>query len=100
LEEAHIVAIKLEGHFIAAYGFILIHEFQLLMVKAVKDVLVFKDEPQLAPCEVPKDEHDDHSSGLDYLEPIATPFESHAEFQEDEGEDLNTQQCSLVPLIS
>jgi hypothetical protein len=27
-------------------------------------------------------------------------FESHAEFQEDEGEDLNTQECSLVPPIS
>jgi hypothetical protein len=40
--------IKLEGHFIATYGFIPIHEFQLLMVKAVQEVLVSKNELQLA----------------------------------------------------
>jgi hypothetical protein len=45
LEEAQVVAIKLEGHFIAAYGFILI-----LIVKALQEVLVSKDEPQLAQC--------------------------------------------------
>jgi hypothetical protein len=37
---------------------------------------------------------------LDDPEPIATPIESQDEFQEDEGEDLNTQECSLVPPIS
>jgi hypothetical protein len=38
--------------------------------------------------------------GLDDPKPITAPFESHAEFQEYEGEDLNTQECSFVPLIS
>jgi hypothetical protein len=60
------------------------------MVKAVREVLVSKYEPQLAPCQVPRDNQNDHPSCLDYPEPIAAPFESRAEFQEDEGEDLNT----------
>jgi hypothetical protein len=100
LEEAQVVAIKLEGHFISTYGFILVHEFQLPIVKAMQEVLVTKDEPQLAPCQVPKDKQDNHGSGLDDLKPIATPFESNAEFQEDEDEYLNTQGCSLVPSMS
>jgi hypothetical protein len=37
---------------------------------------------------------------LYYPEPIAAPVESYALFQEDEGEDLHTHDCSLVPLIS
>jgi hypothetical protein len=37
---------------------------------------------------------------LDDMEPIAASIESQFEFQEDEGEDLNTQECSLVPPIS
>jgi hypothetical protein len=65
LDEAQVVAIKLEGHFIAAYGFISIHEFQLPIVKAMQEVLVTKDEPQLASCQVPRDKHDGPSS-LDY----------------------------------
>ena len=48
MEEAQDAAIKLEGHFIVAKGFILIHEFQLLIVKAVQEVPVTKGEPQLA----------------------------------------------------
>jgi hypothetical protein len=66
----------------------------------VQEVLVTKDEPQLALYQVPRDEQHDGPSGLDNPEPIIAPFESNAEFQEDEGEDLNTQECSLVPLIS
>ena len=100
MDKAQVVVIKLEGHFIAAYCFILIHEFHLLVVKAMHEVLITKDEPQLAPCQVLKDEQDNHGLGLDDLEPIIAPFESHAEFKEDEGEDLNTQECSLVPPIS
>jgi hypothetical protein len=100
LDGAQAIAIKLEGHFITAYGFILIHEFQLPMVKAVQEVLVSKDEPQLTTCQVPRDKQDDLPSGLDYPEPIDSSFESHAEFQEDEGEDFNTLEYSLVPLIS
>jgi hypothetical protein len=29
-------------------------------------------------------------------EPVVAPFESYVEFQEDEGEDLSVQECSLV----
>jgi hypothetical protein len=101
LEEAQVIAIKLEGHFIASYGFIPIHDFQLPVVKAVQEVLVTKDEPQLAPCQVPRDKQDDHgASSLDDQEPVAIPLESYAEFHEDEDEGLNTQECSLVPPIS
>ena len=45
LMEAQVVVNKLERHFIAAYDFILIHDFQLLIVKVVQKVLVTKDEP-------------------------------------------------------
>ena len=55
LDEAWVVAIKFEGHFIVAYGFIFIHEFQLPIVKEVQEILVIKDEPQLAPCQVLRD---------------------------------------------
>ena len=75
-------------------------QFQLSVVRATQKVLVTKDEPQLAPCQVPKDKQDNHGSGLDDLKPIATPFESNAEFQEDEGEDAITLECSWVPPIS
>jgi hypothetical protein len=40
------------------------------------------------------------SSILDDPEPIATPIESQVEFQEDEGEDVITLECSWVPPIS
>jgi len=84
----------------ATYGLIPIHDFQLSIVRAVQEVLVTKDEPQPAPCQVPRDKQDNHGSGLDDPEPIAAPFESNAEFQEDEDEYLNTQGCSLVPSMS
>ena len=66
----------------------------------MQEVCVIEDKPQLALYQVPRDEQEGYSPILDDLEPIASPFESHAEFQEDEGEDLNTQECSLVPPIS
>jgi hypothetical protein len=34
------------------------------------------------------------------IQPIAAPIESQAEFQEDEGEDVITLECSWVPPIS
>jgi len=37
---------------------------------------------------------------LDDQDPEATPFESHGEFQEDEGEYVITQECSWVPPIN
>jgi hypothetical protein len=100
LEEAHVDVIKLETNFMATYGFIPIHEFQLTIVKALQESCVIEDEPQLALYQVPRDEQEGYSPILDDIEPTTTPFESHAEFQEDEGEDLNTQECSLVPPIS
>jgi hypothetical protein len=39
----------------------MIHEFQIPMVKAVHEVLVTKDEPELAPYQVPRDEQHDGS---------------------------------------
>ena len=66
----------------------------------MQEVCVIEYEPQLAPYQVPREEQEGDSPILDDLEPIVAPFESHAEFQEDEGEDLNTQECSLVPPIS
>jgi hypothetical protein len=66
----------------------------------VQEFLVSKDEQQLAPCQVPKDNKDDHGSGLDDLELIVAPFESYLEFLEDKGEYLNAQECSLIPPIS
>jgi hypothetical protein len=59
----------------------------------VQEVCVIEDEPQLAPCQVPKDEHEGDSPILDDLEPIVAPFESQAELQEDEGEDVITLEC-------
>jgi hypothetical protein len=56
-------------------------------------------EENLSCYQVPRDEQDD-DSGLNDQEPVAAPLESYAEFQEDEGEDLNAQECSLVPSIS
>jgi hypothetical protein len=49
----------------------------------VQEFYVIEDEPQLAPCQAPKDEHEGDSPILDDLEPIATPIESQVEFQED-----------------
>jgi hypothetical protein len=43
---------------------------------------------------------DGDSSILDDSKPIATPIESHAKFQENEGEDVITLECSRVPPIS
>jgi hypothetical protein len=65
----------------------------------VQEILVIKDEPQLAPCQVPRYKHDDHGPRLDDSEPIVASFELHAEFQEDEREDLNTRECLLVHLV-
>jgi hypothetical protein len=100
LEEAQVATIKLEGHFNATYNFIRIQEFQLPVVKAKWEVHVTKDEPQLAPSQVPRDEQDDGPLGLDDQEPKATPLEPYAKFHEDEGENLNTQECSSFPRIS
>jgi hypothetical protein len=100
LKEAQVVAIKLERDFMAAYGFILIHDFQLPIFKAVQEVCVIEDELQLTLYQVPRDEHEGYSPILDDPEQIAAPFKSHAEFQEDEGEDFSTQECLLVPPIS
>jgi hypothetical protein len=73
---------------------------QPLVVIEVQDVCVIENEPKLAPYQVPRDEQKGDSPILDESEPIAASFESHVDFQENEGEDLNTQKCSLVPLIS
>jgi hypothetical protein len=54
LEEAQVVAIKLERNFLATYGFLPIHDFQPSVVTRVQEVLVIEDEPQLAPYQVPK----------------------------------------------
>jgi hypothetical protein len=56
MDEAKATIIELEGHFIIACDFILNHEFQLPMVKAVKKILVSKYEPQHASYQVPRDE--------------------------------------------
>jgi hypothetical protein len=100
MEEAQVDVIKLEKDFMASYGFIPIHDFELLIVKAMREVCVIEYEPQLALYHVPRDEQEGYSPILDDPKPIAAPFESCVEFQEDEGEDLNTQECSLVPPIS
>jgi hypothetical protein len=68
-------------------------DLQPLVVIEVQEVCVIEDEPQLAPYQVPRDKQVGDSTISDDPEPIASPFESHAEFQEDEGEDLNTQEC-------
>jgi hypothetical protein len=72
LEEVQVVAIKPERNYLAACELPLIHA-------------------QDQPVKVPRDEQEDGASSLDDLETIAAPFESHTEFQEDEGEDSNTQ---------
>jgi hypothetical protein len=107
-EEVQVVAIKLEINYLAACELPPIHvpdqpvkvtpldDLQPLVVKEVQEVCVIEDETQLAPYQVPRDEQEGDSPILDDLEPIVAPVESHAEFQEDEGEDLNTQECSLV----
>jgi hypothetical protein len=55
----------------------------------VQEVCITEDEPQLAPYQVSRNKQEGDNPILDDPKPIATPFESHAEFQEDEGEDLN-----------
>jgi hypothetical protein len=112
MEEAQVVTIKLERNYIAACELPPIHvldqpmkitpldDLQPLVVTDVQEVYVIKDEPQLAPYQVPIDEQEGDSSILDYPEPIVATFESQVEFQEDEGEDLNTLQCLLVHPIS
>jgi hypothetical protein len=57
-------------------------------------------QENLSCYQVPRDEQDDDDSYLNDQEPVVAPLESYAEFQEDEGEDLNAQECSLVPSIS
>jgi hypothetical protein len=54
----------------------------------------------LALCQIPRDEQVDDSSGLDDQEIVVAPLEPHVEVHGNEGEDLNTQECSLVPPIS
>jgi hypothetical protein len=56
-------------------------------------------EENLSCYQVPRDELYNDSSLKDQ-EPVVAPLESYAEFHEDEGEDLNAQQCSLVPSMS
>jgi len=112
LEEAQVVAIKLERNHLAACELPLIYvpnqpvketpldDLQPLVVTEVQEVCVIEDEPQLALYQVPKDEQEGDSPILDDLEPIVAPFESQAEFQEDEGEDVITLECSWIPPIS
>ena len=75
-------------------------DFQPLVVTKVQEVCVIEDEPQLAPCQVPRDEQKGDSPILDDMEPMDAPFESHTKFQKDEGEDVITLECSWVPPIS
>jgi hypothetical protein len=68
LEEAQVAAIKLERNHLAACELLPIHvpnqlvkvtpldDLQPLVVTKVQEVCVIEDEPQLAPCQVPKDE--------------------------------------------
>jgi hypothetical protein len=112
LEEVQTVAIKIKRNHLASCELPLIHvpdqpvkvtpldDLQPLVLIEVQEVYVIEYEPQLASCQVPKDEHEGDSPILDDLEQIATPIESHAEFQEDEGEDGITLECSWVPPIS
>jgi hypothetical protein len=88
LEEAQTVAIKLERNHLAACELPLIHvpdqpvqvtpldDLQLLVVTDVQEFYVIEDEPQLALCQVPKDEQEGDSPILDDPKPIATPIES------------------------
>jgi hypothetical protein len=112
MEEVQVATIKLERNYLSTCELPLIHvphqpvkvtpldDIQPLVVTKVQEACVIEDEPQLAPYQVPKDEQEGDSPISGELEPIVAPFESHAEFQEDEGEYLNTQDCSLVPLIN
>jgi hypothetical protein len=111
-EEAQVAAIKLERNHLVACELPPIHvpdqlvkiipldDLQPLVVTKVQEVRVIKDEPQLAPCQVLKDDQEGDSPILDDLEPIVAPFESHAEFQEDECEYVITLECSWVPPIT
>jgi hypothetical protein len=49
LEEAQAATIKLEGHFLATYGFLPIRDFQPSVATGMQEVLDIEDEPQLAP---------------------------------------------------
>jgi hypothetical protein len=112
LEEAQAVTIKLERNYLAACELPPIHvpdqpvkvtpldDLQPLVVTKVQEVCVIEDEPQLAPYQVPREEQEGDSPILDDPEPIAAPIESQEMFQEDEGEDVITQECSWVPPIS
>jgi hypothetical protein len=55
LEEAQAPAIMLGGHFLAAYGFLPLHDFQPLVATEVQEILDIEDKPQLAPCQIPRD---------------------------------------------
>jgi hypothetical protein len=103
LEEVQAATVKLERNYLAACELLSIHvpdqpvkvtpldDLQPLVVIEVQEVCVIEDEPQLAPYQVPIDEQKGVSPILDHQEPEAAQFESHAEFQEDEGEDVITQ---------
>jgi hypothetical protein len=77
LEEAQAAAIKLERNHLAACELPPIHvpdqpvkvtpldDLQPLVVTEVQEVCVIEDEPQLAPCQVPKDEQEGDSPILD-----------------------------------
>jgi hypothetical protein len=105
LEEVQDFAIKLERNYLAACALPLIHvpdqlvkvtpldDLQPVVVTEIQEVCVIEDEPQLALYQVPRDEQEGDSPILDDPKPIVAPFESHAEFQEDEGENLKTQEC-------
>jgi hypothetical protein len=77
-----------------------LYDLQLLVVTEVQEVCVIEYEPQLALYQAFRDEQEGDSPILNDPEPIAAPFESHAKFQEDEGEDLNTQSVHwFLPLV-
>jgi hypothetical protein len=112
LEEAQTVVIKLERNHLAACELSSIHvldqlvkatpldDLQSLVVTEVQEVCVIEDEPQLALHQVLRDEQEGDSPILDDAKPIAAPIESQVEFQEDEGEDVITLECSWAPPIS
>jgi hypothetical protein len=70
----------------------------LSIVHALQEKLAAIEE-NLSCCQISREEQVDNDSGSDDPEPIVAPFESQTEFKEDEGEYLNTQECSLVPPI-
>jgi hypothetical protein len=102
LEKVQATAIKLEINYLVAHELPPIHvldqlvkvtpldDLQPLVVTKVQEVCVIEDKSTLAPYQVLRDEQKGDYPILDDPELIITPFESHIEFKEDEGEDLNT----------